>query len=679
MIMILKPIKMKKSILFLLLVFTIANLITVAQNNKPAIKLKRADSFFGVHFDLHASENITDAGKNLTAEMIDTFLLKVRPDFIQIDCKGHPGISSYPTKAGFHVKGFEKDPLKLFRERTEANNVALYMHFSGVWDGKVVTEHPDWAIVLANGERSKQKTSFFSPYLDTYMIPQLKELSDYRVDGAWIDGECWAVEPDYGEASLARFTKETGITDIPRKQSDKYFPEFIEYNRMLFREHLNKYVNAIHKYNPAFQITSNWSYSSMMPEKVTIDVDYLSGDVTPQNGVYRSAFEARCLAPQGKPWDLMAWGFSWDGGKMPMSIKSAIQLKQEAAQIMAMGGGVQFYFQQNRDLSIKPWLATMLSEIGTFCRERQPYCQKAVAIPQIALLYPTAYYQRSAPRPYSYPLSKLEGALNLILDGQHSVEILMEHNLTGKMDKYPLIIIPECDYLEPVFVEELKKYVSSGGHLLIMGTETAKIFKNELGIKSLKVINETATFLATGNKIGSIRSVIDSVEVNPGVKVLSTFYSGSDFRLKGKMIASTENSIGKGKVAGVYFNAGSDYLNYKSPVLRDYLSNLINDLYPNQLVKVSGSNLVHVTVNKLNNRLYVNLVNIAGEHTNQKAIGYDEIPTLKDLTVSINTGQKPAKIVLQPDGRELKSDFKNGVSTVLVSELKIHSILEVVQ
>ena len=402
-----KPYKMKKLILLLLFIFTSASLITDAQINKPAVKLKRADSFFGVHFDLHASEDIIDAGKTLTAAMIDTFLLKVRPDFIQIDCKGHPGITSYPTKVGFHVKGFEKDPLKLFRERTEANNVALYMHFSGVWDGKVVSEHPNWAIVKANGEPSKEKTSFFSPYLDTYMIPQLKELSDYKVDGAWIDGECWAVEPDYGEESLARFTKETGITEIPRKQSDKYYPEFMEYNRRLFREHLNKYVTAIHKYNPAFQITSNWSYSSMMPEKVTIDVDYLSGDVTPQNGVYRSAFEARCLAPQGKPWDLMAWGFSWDGGKMPMSVKSAIQLEQEAAQIMAMGGGVQVYFQQNNDLSIKPWLATMLSEIGVFVRERQPYCQKAMAIPQIALLYPTASYMKSAPRPYSNPLGKL--------------------------------------------------------------------------------------------------------------------------------------------------------------------------------------------------------------------------------------------------------------------------------
>lgn len=82
-------------------------------------KLKRSDCFFGVHFDLHASENITYAGRTLTFEMVDTFLQRVKPDFIQIDCKGHPGISSYPTKVGFPVKGFEKDPLRLYRDVTE--------------------------------------------------------------------------------------------------------------------------------------------------------------------------------------------------------------------------------------------------------------------------------------------------------------------------------------------------------------------------------------------------------------------------------------------------------------------------------------------------------------------------------------------------------------------------------
>jgi hypothetical protein len=669
---------MKKNTFICFLIFGLTSFIALGQNDKPSGRLRRADCFFGIHFDLHASEDITDAGKTLTAEMIDTFLLKVRPDFIQIDCKGHPGISSYPTKVGFHVKGFEKDPLKLWREITEKDNVALFMHFSGVWDSKVVREHPDWAIIKASGERSTEKTSFFSPYLNTYMIPQLKELSDYKVDGAWIDGECWAVEPDYGQASLDRFTKETGITEIPRKQTDKYYPEFMEYTRRLFREHLNKYINAIHQYNPYFQITSNWSYSSMMPEKVTINVDYLSGDVTPQNGVYRSAFEARCLAPQGKPWDLMAWGFSWDGGKMPMSVKSSVQLEQEAAQIIAMGGGVQFYFQQNRDLSLKPWLATMLSEIASFCRARQPYCQKARAIPQIALLYPTISYQKNAPRPYSNPLGKLEGALNLVLDNQHPVEILMEHTLTGKMDQYPLIIIPECDYLEPAFIEELRSYIKDGGNLLIVGVETVKMFQKELGIKSLKTMNETQSFIAVSDKIGAIRSPLDSVVLNPEVKATSTFYEGSDFRLKGKMIASSVSNAGKGKIAAVYFNAGSDYKEYKSPVLRDYINSTINELFSDQLVKVSGTHLIHLTLNHLNDRMYVNLINVAGEHTNQNAIGYDEIPLIKDITVSIKTGQKPTKINLQPGGKELEVDFQNGISKVVVPELQIHSILEVI-
>ena len=347
------------SILFVFFSFAIH-----AQNPE---KLRRADCFFGVHFDLHASEDIIDAGRTLTTEMVDTFLLKVQPDFIQIDCKGHPGITSYPTKVGYHVKGFQKDPLRLWRDVTEKNKVALFMHYSGVWDGKACTEHPDWAIVKANGEISTQKTSFFSPYLDELMIPQLKELSrEYHVDGAWVDGECWAVEPDYSEKAIQEWTKRTGIKEVPRKKDDPNFPQYMEYMRSLFREHMNKYIDAIHAFDPNFQITSNWAYSSLMPEKVEANVDFLSGDVTPQNGVFRSAFEARCLAPQGKPWDLMGWGFSWNGGKMPMSDKSVVQLKQEAAEIMAMGGGVQFYFQQNRDLSLKPWLANKLSEIGAF-------------------------------------------------------------------------------------------------------------------------------------------------------------------------------------------------------------------------------------------------------------------------------------------------------------------------
>ena len=35
----------------------------------------------------------------------------LKPDFIQIDCKGHPGWASYPTKIGNAMPEFEKDTL----------------------------------------------------------------------------------------------------------------------------------------------------------------------------------------------------------------------------------------------------------------------------------------------------------------------------------------------------------------------------------------------------------------------------------------------------------------------------------------------------------------------------------------------------------------------------------------
>jgi len=666
---------MNKLKLTILILMVLINLIVQAQNPE---KLRRADCFFGVHFDLHASEDITDAGRTLTPEMVDTFLTKVRPDFIQIDCKGHPGISSYPTKAGYHVKGFQKDPLKLWREVTEKNKVALFMHYSGVMDAKAATEHPDWAMVKSNGEISKEKISFYSPYLDQILIPQLKELSgDYHVDGAWIDGDCWAVEPDYSKAVLNDWKNKTGISEVPRKKDDLNYPKYLEYTRGLFREYMKKYVDAIHAYDPKFQITSNWSYSSLMPEKVENNVDFLSGDVTPQNGVFRSAFEARCMAPQGKPWDLMAWGFSWNGDKMPMSNKSTIQLKQEAAEIISMGGGVQFYFQQNRDLSLKPWLATTLSELGTFCRERQAFSHKAQAIPQIALLYPARAYQHNASSAFSGAPEKLRGTLYALLDNQLPVEVLMEHNMLGKTSPYPMIVIPECDSIEPLLLSELQTYVKNGGNLLVIGAQAAGIFATELGIVSAKTTDETTTFLSANQRLGSIRSPLLSVELASDTKVLSNFYDVCDYQYKSKTIAASMRQVGKGKIAGIYFNAGTDYSQYKTFVIRDFIAETIARLAPEKMVEVSGSHLVHVALNKLNGKTYVNLINVAGESTNQSAIGYDQVPPLTDISVTIQG--KPAKIILQPEGKELNVNYANDKSTVLIPKLKIHSILEIIE
>jgi hypothetical protein len=140
---------------------------------KDPPRLKRADSFLGVHFDFHAGPDCREVGKNTTPAMVENIIDLVHPDYLQIDCKGHPGLSSYPTKVGHQAPGIVGDPLRVWREVTARRGVALYMHYSGVWDSKAVKEHPDWAAVNADGSRNSRATSPFGPYAEKLLIPQL--------------------------------------------------------------------------------------------------------------------------------------------------------------------------------------------------------------------------------------------------------------------------------------------------------------------------------------------------------------------------------------------------------------------------------------------------------------------------------------------------------------------------
>jgi hypothetical protein len=97
------------------------------------------------------------------------------------------------------------------------------------------------------------------------------------------------------------------------------------------------------------------------------------------------------------------------------------------------------------------------------------------------------------------------------------------------------------------------------------------------------------------------------------------------------------------------------------------------------MIEVTGSHLVHVAANKLNGTTYIDLINVAGEHTNQSAIAYDLVPALTDLTVSIKTQTKPSRIILQPENKEIEFSFLDGKSTVRIPKLEIHSILEIVE
>lgn len=663
---------MKKILILCLSIVPMLNV--VAQTNK----LRRSESFFGLHFDFHANKNDTLIGKTLSEGMIDTLLELVKPDFIQIDCKGHPGYSSYPSKIinSTRVNNFVKNPIELFRKVTNRHNVSLYVHYSGIFDEVAVKQHPEWAVIDGNGKISTKNTSVHSDYVNQLMLPQLKEISDYGVDGVWVDGDCWALTNDYSQKALTKFKNESGVLTIRKSSKDADYLRMMNFTRSSFKTYLSHYTDEIHKYNPSFQIASNWAFSSFMPEPVNINVDFLSGDLSSSNGINSALFESRVLATQSrvykKPWDLMSWSFNNSNGNHVA--KSEININQEAAEIMAMGGGYQCYFQQNRDASIRPHQIKTMANIAKFARKRQPFVKNTTPIPQIALLYSLASFNKFSPFLYNnFIAESCKATLTALLDGQNAVEILSEHHLVGNMQKYPLIVIPEWAYLENSFLNELNDYVKNGGNLIVIGSEAIKNFQDELKIDLIGKANKSKFWINVNNRLGFVNDSIQRVKINNNNQILGNFYNVEDIRFPSGIAASV-NNYGKGQIVGIYFNFGHSYRDCQSPELRDFLNSIVRRIFPKPIVELTGSKLVHLTVNRLQDKIAINLIN-SGGNSNSNISTYDEVAPLHNLNLKIRLEDKPKRIVIQPENIILPFVYTNNIVKVNILKLDIHSIV----
>jgi hypothetical protein len=654
-----------------------------AQKKEYPQRLRRADSFLGIHFDFHAGDECTEIGKNVTPEMVAAILDQVRPDYIQVDCKGHRGLSSYPTKVGNPAPGFVKDALKIFREVTAEKGVALYCHYSGVLDEEAVRRHPEWALQGVDGKiggADGRVTSVFGPYSDQLLIPQMKELCDsYQIDGIWIDGECWGTERDFQPKVIEKFIHETGIQTIPRKLTDPCWYEYSQFCRQGFRQYVAHYVTELHRHNPNFQIASNWAYSSFMPEPVTTEVDFLSGDVVPNDPVNAARLESRVLKQQGKPWDLMSWSFTinWDDPGGFQSPKSVLQLQQEAAVVLSQGGGFQVYFNQNRDASMNLSDMQVMTPIAKFCRDRQLYCHQTVPIPQIGLILSTdAYYQKLDKLFHANhgELNGFKGILQMLLESQQVVDVVMEHNLVENINRYPLLIYPEWETITPAFKKQLVQYVENGGNLLVIGPAACQLFQSELSVQWLDSLRENVNYLAYNEKIASVKSISQRVqfttEVTPFGKIYSNRHQAGDARP-----AASIRQIGKGRLAGVYLNLGARYLNGKVTVARDFMAGLVKTLFPNPIVTVEGSHSVDVSLNRIGNKLSLHLVNTAGPHANSNVYVYDEIPPLGPLQITVRLDQKPGKVSLAPSRQKIAFTYRNGSLVTVIPSLMLYEIL----
>jgi len=643
---------------------------------------RRKDSYLGIHFDFHAGNDTPNIGAKTTLEMVEAVIEKVRPDFIQTDCKGHPGNSSYPTKVGNRARGLvtDRDTLKIWREATRKHGVALYLHYSGVWDTQACLHHPEWARTDENGKTDAVGiTNVFGEYADQLLIPQLIELgSEYEVDGAWVDGECWATKLDYSEENIEYFRRATGIEwgKPPVKPEDPYFYEFMQWSREGFREYLRHYIDAVHAKCPDLQIASNWMFSSFTPEPVSADVDYISGDYPLNDSVNMARYEARCICGQGKPWDLMAWGFGGSFHEHVFTTKTAVQLQQEAASTIALGGGFQVYYTMNPDGSLKLWEMDVMAEVAKFCRAREEVCFRSEAVPQIALLSNGYdYYKRSRNvlSTDSEVIKSLQGALFMLLDAQNCVDVALEHY---DFERYPVLVVPDNHYFSEETASRLRAYVENGGNLLLAGPHSVKAFEDLVNVEfEGDILPREIRYIECGSVQSASFAPWRKVRATGDTKVIG-YINPTNEPSPGHYPAATLNACGKGTVCALHIGMLERYVTEGKAGLRDFLSALTDALYPEKLVTVRGTKLVDVIARKKDGNLNIHLINMGGKHSTSMVV-YDEIAPLYDIGLEIRLEKKPSAVTLQPGGEALAHTYQDGVLQVTLEKLPIHEIISI--
>ncbi len=648
-----------------------------AQRKRPL----RKDTFFGIHFDLHPQEKDTELGRDISAANIDDFLTRVRLDFVQYDCKGHAGWLGYPSQVSKSSPGIVNDSLALWRKQTAARNIPLYIHFSGVWDSLAIAEHPDWARLDASGKKDERQTSLWSPYATERMIPQLIEAAaKYNLDGAWVDGECWQTNPDYSPAATRAWLQLGLGPEVPKKAGDPHWQAWLEFNRQRFRDYLKSYVAAVKSKFPDFEIASNWLYSTFVPEKPELPVDFFSGDYLGNASLTRARLDARYLAQSSlaanKPWDLMAWGFQQANTNAIGHIhKPAAQLKQEASVVLAQGGGFQIYYQPSRAGRIDERHINVMANVAEFCRERQALCHKSRSASQIAVLFSRNSLYRTSNKLFGgwgAATNPCTGLLDALIDNYCSIDIAPDWS---NLD-YPILAIPDWIDIGAQLAQDLAARVRTGLKLFITGAQNAKLFAPHFNWRLEGEASESPAWLATPSLFANARGLWQTIDPGQG-SVIAQRHPNYDSQLPG-LPAAISWKIGQGQIVLAPGPIGQAYDATHAPALRDFVGLCLKALNA-PCVEILGDDRppLEMVLRQQGNLKVLHLLNHANKQVAGNFAAVDYIPPIPGQRLRVPFPTAPKKLMWEPKGRALGFDYKDGHIEFQTPEIPLHQMVTI--
>ncbi|MBR2477193.1 MAG: hypothetical protein IKB50_03555 [Clostridia bacterium] len=651
------------------------------RNNK-----ERAGAYFGLHFDFHAGKYAKDIGAFTKAETIGKYLDEVKPDYIQLDTKGHPGYVSYFSEYGDVAPGLTVDHIKIIREETEKRNISLIAHHSSLWDEVVCKEHAEWAIVNADGSPSDKFVDCTSEYVDKKYIPMLKELCEkYGFDGAWIDGDCWCVQENYRKEFVDKFLAKSGYDSIDTENlSSESHLAFRRFCREEYEKFAKYSVGEVNKEYPGFEMILNNIFASHYPMKPYDYVNTLSQDVFDM----KLRVVTRTFASHDKPWDVMAWGHprfmrvanaSFSGMGAQGCVHHPDRVRRFASQVISHGGGFQVIGSMTEQGEILTYDLDNMKNIAEFMNERKQFNYKSTPVNNAAVWFSEEDLERTITSGDVFEPSEMCYALcDIFVDCGRPIDVICDYHIDDDMiSDRKTIIIPETVYIDDRHKEKLLAFAKDGGNLIVIGVHSCKVFGEALG-GGVSDFDGKVLYAEKGGApyfAGTQKAVL--FDGFNGREIVKCFADKLDSE-ENPVTATALVDYGKGKVAFVGWDIVADYYKPHYFAFADIMRVIMDavDTEPVTYLK-SGTNRVELIPATKDGKLLVNVINTTEYYHDIFTTSYGDIPPICDIEIAVKCDKEPTSIMLEPEHKKAEFTYDGKYAYVKIDKLHIHTIITV--
>ena len=255
--------------------------------------------------------------------------------------------------------------------------------------------------------------------------------------------------------------------------------------------------------------------------------------------------------------------------------------------------------------------------------------------------------------------------------------------------KYSLICVSNSTCLKENTISKLLEYASKGGKLLLLGPDTFESFKNYLNLDGTykKDENDVVSRIISSSYALEVRKPyvsISSKGFNDVIK-LETGLVGGDLKITNPPPSITfidENKIAfgsikyqKGIIGIVPISLGKTYLDDRTFELNSFMKNVLDNMGETK-IQSSSRGQFDVYLTSKNNKEYIHVCNLLGEHRALSVKTFDYIPPVLDIKISLNSKKEIKSIKNVFSNKTINFNKKGNRYSIVIPKLDLYDIYE---